>query len=91
MAIPSVPIQEYFTDEDYLPPGSPGLQPVKIDINPGFPGLQPVKIDTNPRKRGRPSYQLSSDDEDEDESDDELDLVSLLISWHLHRQMSSGN
>ena len=90
MAIPPLPIEEYFTDEDYLPPRSPGLQPVKIDLDPGSPWLQPVKIDLNPRKRGRPSYQLSSDDED-DEDDDELDLVSLLISSHLHRQTSLGN
>jgi len=23
--------EEYFADEDYLPPGSPGLQPIKVN------------------------------------------------------------
>ena len=51
MAVPAPIGEEYFTDEDYSPPRSPGLHPVKINIA-GFNG----------KKRG-PSYELSEDDD----------------------------
>ena len=65
MAVPALPIEDYFTDEDYLPPRSPGLQPVKINFSDiaGIGG----------KKRER-SYELNAD------GDDELDLVGVLHS-----------
>ncbi len=51
MAISAPRGEEYFTDEDYLPPRSPGLQPVKVSIA-GFNG----------KKRGL-SDELSEDDD----------------------------
>ncbi len=49
MAVPAPRGEGYFTDEDYLPPRSPGLQPVKINV-----------ADFNEKKRGL-SDELSED------------------------------
>jgi hypothetical protein len=64
MEVPALQAEDYFTDEDYLPPRSPGLQPVKIRwYSNGIDSISGTK-------RGR-IYDLSVDD-------DELDLVGIL-------------
>jgi hypothetical protein len=66
MAAAALPAEDYFTEEDYLPPSSPGLQPIEINWdssnNTGIVG----------KKRELATYENELDV-------DELDLVSVPV------------